>query len=75
MIITAKDSKSQHTVTYHELLVSYFKLFFIHSVISFCKTTIFLIEYFVALVDNLYLCTETDEWWGLIKPFFVLNSE
>ena len=30
----------------------------------------FLIEYFVALVDNLYLCTETDEWWGLIKPFF-----
>lgn len=27
-------------------------------------------DYFVALIDNLYLCIEMDEWWGLIKPFF-----
>jgi len=27
-------------------------------------------ENIVALMDNLYLCSEMDEWWGLIKPFF-----
>jgi hypothetical protein len=27
-------------------------------------------ENIVALRDNLYFCTEMDEWWGLIKPFF-----
>ena len=74
MIITAKTPKASIPLPIMNCLFV-FKLFLSYSVISFCKTTIFLIEYFVALVDNLYLCTETDEWWGLIKPFFVLNSE
>lgn len=30
----------------------------------------FFMDNFVALIDNLYLCNEMDEWWGLIKPFF-----
>ena len=28
-------------------------------------------ENIVALMDNLYICTEMDEWWGLIKALFL----
>jgi hypothetical protein len=30
---------------------------------------------FCVIDEYLYLCSELDEWWGLISPFFVLKRE
>ena len=64
-----KHGDEEYGVENHEVLVRILS-FSAHIFHNFLQNYKKKRENIVALRDNLYFCSEMDEWWGLIKPFF-----